>query len=53
MAKLQFNNQAYSITLPKVMIQQAGWEKGDTLTVSFNERGNLEIRKVMKKERNT
>jgi antitoxin component of MazEF toxin-antitoxin module len=51
MTKLQYNGFNYTVVLPKAMVEQTNWNKGDTLTVSFNERGNLEIRKVMKKER--
>lgn len=46
MVKLQYNKQQYSITIPKEFVKQAGLDKGDIVTVSFNERGNLEIRKV-------
>lgn len=47
MTKLQNNGKNYTIVLPKVMVQQAGWVKGDCLSVSFNDKGNLEIRKVI------
>jgi hypothetical protein len=46
MAKLQYNNGQYTITISKEYVQQAGWVKGDVLTQSFNERGNLELKKV-------
>jgi len=43
--KLQYNQQQYSITIPKEYVTQMGLKKGDVLTVSFNERGNLELKK--------
>ena len=46
MPKIQNNNNQYTITIPKEYIQQTGLQKGDTMTVSFNERGNLELKKV-------
>ena len=46
MPKLQFNNSQYTVTIPKEYVEQAGLKKGDTLTISFNERGNLELSKV-------
>jgi antitoxin component of MazEF toxin-antitoxin module len=48
MVKLQHNNRQYSITIPEIYVRQAKLEKGDDLTISFNERGNLEIAKVNK-----
>lgn len=46
MAKIQYNKNQYTITLPKEYVEQAGLNKGDVCTINFNERGNLEIRKV-------
>ena len=46
MVKLQYNNKQYFITIPKEYVEQAGLEKGSVLTVSFNERGNIELKKV-------
>jgi len=46
MVKLQKNKRQYTITIPKVYIEQAKIKKGDDLTISFNERGNLELAKV-------
>jgi bifunctional DNA-binding transcriptional regulator/antitoxin component of YhaV-PrlF toxin-antitoxin module len=44
MPKIQYNNQQYTVTIPKEFIEQAGIKKGDVATVSFNERGNIELR---------
>ena len=46
MVKLQEVKDRFFITIPKEYIQQAGWKKGEVVTVSFNERGNIEIKKV-------
>jgi len=46
MVKLQQNKKQFFITIPKVYVMQAKLKKGDNLTVSFNERGNLELAKV-------
>jgi bifunctional DNA-binding transcriptional regulator/antitoxin component of YhaV-PrlF toxin-antitoxin module len=46
MAKIQFNQKQFTLTIPKEYIEQAGLKKGDIVTVSFNERGNLEIKKL-------
>lgn len=48
MVKIQYNKRQYSVTIPREYIDQARLEKGDVVTVSFNERGNLEIAKVKK-----
>ena len=48
MVKLQQNKRQYTITIPKVYAEQAKIQKGDDLTISFNERGNLELAKVKK-----
>lgn len=45
MPKIQFNKQQYSITIPKEIIEQGKFTKGEVLTVGFNERGNLEYRR--------
>ena len=44
--KLQQHKRQFTITIPKVYVEQAKLKKGDDLTISFNERGNLEIAKV-------
>jgi hypothetical protein len=43
MAKLQESKGRFSVTLPKEYIEKKKWKKGETLLISFNERGNLEI----------
>ena len=48
MVKLQQNKRQYTITIPKAYVEQARLKKGDNLTISFNERGNLEFAKVGK-----
>ncbi len=46
MVKIQYNKSQYTVTIPKEYISQAGLNKGDTVTISFNERGNLELKKL-------
>lgn len=46
MAKLQEHKGQFTVSIPSEYIKQAGWKKGDSLTISFNERGNLEFAKV-------
>ena len=46
MVKLQQTKRQYTITIPKDYVDQANLKKGDNLTISFNERGNLELAKV-------
>jgi len=46
MVKLQQHKRQFTVTIPKVYIDQAKIKKGDDLTISFNERGNLELSKV-------
>jgi len=48
MPKLQFTGDQYTITIPKDYVTQAKLSKGDSMTISFNERGNLEFQKVRK-----
>lgn len=47
MVKLQENKGQYFVSIPKDIIEKLKhtkkWEKGQRLTVSFNERGNIEI----------
>lgn len=43
MTKLQEVKGQFSITLPKLMVQQKKWGKGKELLFVFNERGNIEI----------
>ena len=48
MVKIQYNKCQYTITIPKEYIEQANLTKGESVTISFNERGNLEIAKIRK-----
>jgi hypothetical protein len=48
MVKLQYSKQQFTVTIPKEYVEQAKLNKGDVLTISFNERGNLELKKVGK-----
>ena len=48
MVKLQQAKRQFTVTIPKVYVDQAKLKKGDDLTISFNERGNLELCKVGK-----
>lgn len=43
---IQESQGRFSITIPTDYIIQAGLEKGAHVTISFNERGNLEIKKL-------
>jgi len=46
MVKLQYNKNQYTVTIPTEYVNQAKLVKGDILTISFNERGNIELMKV-------
>lgn len=46
MAKLQQYKGQFTISIPSEYVEQAQWQKGDTITISFNERGNVELAKV-------
>jgi len=46
MVKIQNVKDRFFVTVPKEYAEQAGLSKGDTMTWSFNERGNLELAKV-------
>ena len=48
MVKIQEIQGRYFVSIPKEYIQQAKMAKGDTLTVSYNERENIELSKVNK-----
>ena len=50
MVKIQASKGRFSATIPKDIIEQAGLSKGDNVSVSFNERGNIEIRKITKRQ---
>ena len=46
MGKLQLVNKQYTITIPQDIIALVKWGKGDIITVSYNERKNLELCRV-------
>jgi hypothetical protein len=46
MPKIQCQREQFTITIPKEYVLQAGLKKGDLMTISFNERGNIEFQKV-------
>ncbi len=46
MVKIQEVKDRFFCSIPKEYIAQARWKKGDQVTVSFNERGNIELKKV-------
>jgi hypothetical protein len=48
MSKLQESNERFFITLPKALVIQKGWSKGQELFFIFNERGNIEITDKLK-----
>jgi len=48
MPKLQVSAGRYSISIPIEIVHEKKWEKGQELVISYNERGNLEIREVRK-----
>jgi hypothetical protein len=43
MTKLQEQKDRYFITIPKTLVNQKNWKKGQDLFLVFNERGNIEI----------
>jgi len=48
MPKLQQFKDRYFITIPKPLVEQKQWEKGQDLFFVFNERGNIEITNNLK-----
>lgn len=40
----------YFITIPKDIVERKGWKKGDRIMLSFNENGDIVIRKFKKEE---
>jgi len=48
MVTLQKHKNQHTITIPMEYVNQAKLKKGDVITISFNERGNLELKKVEK-----
>lgn len=49
MPKLQQTEDRFFITVPKLLVDQKGWEKGQEIFFVFNERGNIELTDGMKK----
>ena len=52
MPKIQESKGRFSLTIPKEYIEQCNLRRGDKLTVSYNERGNLELKKILEKKEN-
>ena len=49
MVKLQETKGRYFLSIPKDLIDQKEWRKGQALFLVFNERGNIEITDNVKK----
>ena len=46
MHKLQKDtNNQYKITLPKQIMEAKGWSKGDSIRITFDDKGNLVLAK--------
>lgn len=50
MVKLQETKDRYFITIPKEMVDQKGWKKGQNVLFLFNERGNIELTDSLRKQ---
>ena len=48
MVRLQESKERYFITIPKALVIQKEWKKGQELFLGFNERGNIELADKMK-----
>ena len=48
MPKLQQVMERFSLTIPRELVRQKQWKKGQDLFLIYNERGNIEITEVMK-----
>ncbi len=44
MAKLQFDEKQYKLTLPKKLLEALGWKKGDEITVEIDSSGSIVLR---------
>jgi antitoxin component of MazEF toxin-antitoxin module len=44
--RVQEVKRRFSVGLPRDIVAQAGLKKGDSVTVNFNERGNIELKAV-------
>lgn len=49
MVKLQETKDRYFITIPREMVKQKGWQKGQEILFLFNERGNIELTSSLSK----
>jgi len=43
MVKLQESKGRYFLSIPRTLVKQKNWKKGQDLFLVFNERGNIEI----------
>jgi hypothetical protein len=43
MVKLQESKDRYFLSIPRTLVKQKNWKKGQDLFLVFNERGNIEI----------
>jgi bifunctional DNA-binding transcriptional regulator/antitoxin component of YhaV-PrlF toxin-antitoxin module len=48
MAKIQFNNRQYTVTIPKEIIQRMGWKKGAEVFVGKDYDKNIVYIEKMK-----
>jgi len=46
MPKLQESAGRFSLCIPLEIVHEKKWVRGQELVISYNERGNLEIREV-------
>lgn len=44
MPRIQESAGKFTITLPREMVRLRGWVKGQEVLLTWNERGNIEIR---------
>jgi|TARA_R100000093_G_scaffold43835_2_gene22741 hypothetical protein len=56
--KIQEYKGRFFVTLPKDLVEQKDWKKGQRVNLMFNERGNVELcgiksREVVKQNENT
>jgi hypothetical protein len=48
MPRLQESAGRFSLTIPQEIVHEKKWQRGQELVISYNERGNLEIREIKK-----
>jgi len=48
MVKLQFSkgSQRWHLTIPPDLVRAKKWQKGQRLLLTFNEKGNIEIKEI-------